>query len=133
MSSNRVPVGDRVTIIQRGAKKIWQADYHFDGKHCKKSLRTSNRKVAAQRARQLDVDLASGDFKEPRKPTLLDTAKKQFINDLKERGRAPKTLRKYEREVECFIRFAKQHRVTALQQVDVPLFNSYMEHRDTLE
>jgi len=40
---DRTPVGDRVTIYPRGKKKTYVADYWLDGRHCRKSLGTTNK------------------------------------------------------------------------------------------
>ncbi len=63
--SERITVGDKVTITQRGQKKIWQAEFHHDGRHCRKSLKTSNKKEAFWKARKLDVQLCEGNYETP--------------------------------------------------------------------
>lgn len=73
--NNRFPIGDRVVIYQRGKKKIWYADFHENGQHRRKSLKTKNRKTAEQRARKLDTELVSGEYKPPIPSVKLDLAK----------------------------------------------------------
>ena len=63
--SDRVRVGDRVTIYPRGAKKTWVADFWQDGAHKKQSLKTSNKKVAIERATKLAADLIGGTYQAP--------------------------------------------------------------------
>lgn len=59
--SERIKVGDRVTIRKRGSGGTWQAEFHFSGEHRRKSLKTKNKKIAVQRASQLDAELVSGE------------------------------------------------------------------------
>ena len=129
--NQRFRIGDHVTIYPRGKKNTWYADYHHDGRHCRTSLKTSNRKIAEQRARELDVSLHGGQFKQATKPTAMVDAKELFIADLKALGRAHKTIVKYQREIENFIAFAKQSGVTTLQRISIPLFDRYRVHRNT--
>jgi hypothetical protein len=62
---NRVRVGDRITIYPRGAKKAWAADFWQDNVHRRVSLRTSNKKVAVERATKLAADLTHGTCHRP--------------------------------------------------------------------
>ena len=43
--ADRIRVGDRVSIYPRGKKKIWCADFWRDGKHCRMSLETANKRA----------------------------------------------------------------------------------------
>src|SRR4051794_21747228 len=62
---DRVRVGDHVTIYPRGKKKLWCADFWRDGKHCRLSLGTANKKVALQKALKLEAELAGGTYHKP--------------------------------------------------------------------
>jgi len=128
--NHRFHIGDHVTIYPRGKKNTWYADYHHDGRHCRTSLKTSNRKIAEQRARELDVGLHNGQFKQAAKPTAMVDAKELFIADLKASGKARKTIIKYQREIENFIAFATRSGVTTLQRISIPLFDRYRIHRN---
>ena len=71
MNLNRVPVGERVTIYPRGKKRIYVADFWSDGEHMRLSLRTSNKKIAMQRAMKLEVNLVDGIYHAPAPQVLL--------------------------------------------------------------
>ena len=62
---DRIPVGERVTIYVRGKKKTYVADFWQDGKHCRQSLKTSNKKEAIKRATKLAAQLDDGTFRRP--------------------------------------------------------------------
>ncbi len=51
----RILVGERVYIYPRGKTKIYCADFWYDGKHHRRSLKTRNLKVARQKAIQLEA------------------------------------------------------------------------------
>ncbi|MHC4180704.1 MAG: hypothetical protein ACYSWU_24655, partial [Planctomycetota bacterium] len=69
----RTLIGERVRLIRRGKRRIFHADFWFDGQHRRRSLRTSNMKFARQRAVQLEAELVAGRFRrEPPKVTIDD-------------------------------------------------------------
>ena len=59
--SDRVRVGDRVTIYPRGAKRIWVADFWRAGNRKKQSLKTTSKKVAIE----LAAELIGGTYQAP--------------------------------------------------------------------
>ena len=61
-SNDRERVGDRVTIYPRGKKRILTAEFWHAGQHRRKSLGTSNRKVARRRALEIEHQLQRGEF-----------------------------------------------------------------------
>lgn len=127
--NNRIPIGDRVVIYQRGVKKIWYADFHENGQHRRKSLRTKNRKVAEQRARKLDTELISGEYKPPAPAVKLADAKEQFISAMKEAGRKHKTILKYEKEIGDLVAFANAQGVVNVKDFTPEVFQKYRKQR----
>lgn len=63
-TNERIRVGNRITIYQRGKKKIYVADYWSGGQHCRQSLETANLKVARERAIKLEAELSNGQLAE---------------------------------------------------------------------
>ena len=57
---DREIIGNRVRIYPRGMKGIYCADFWAEGKHCRVSLKTRNRKVAVDRAVALAGSLQEG-------------------------------------------------------------------------
>src|SRR5438093_548624 len=97
----RLRIGDHVALVKRGKRGVWTADYRFvdgDGRmqHSRKSLRTKNRSIAEQRARELEVKLTNGQFKpEPSGPTPAPDAVENFITAKETEGLSPKSITKY--------------------------------------
>jgi len=55
-------IGNRVRIYPRGVKGTYCADFWADGKHCRRSLKTRNRKAAVDRAVALANSLQEGTY-----------------------------------------------------------------------
>ena len=54
MENNQIhSIGDRVKIRVRGKKKIYVAEFTLFNEHKRKSLKTTNKKVAMERATQI--------------------------------------------------------------------------------
>ena len=127
--NNRIRVGDRVTIRRRGKRGKFSADFTQNGKHCRKSLDTANEKIAMQRARKLDVELVSGEYK-PAAPKLKFTvAKTFFIDAMQEAGRKRKTIVKYEREITNLVEFAHSRGVHHVNDFTPQLYHEYHKLR----
>lgn len=130
MTDNKlIRIGDRVSIRRRGKKGLFSAEFHFNGKHCRKKLETANEKIAKQRARKLDVELVSGDYAPPTPRLKFTDAKTFFIDTLKEAGRKPKTIVKYEREITNLVEFAHSRGVYHVNDFTPQLFHEYRKQR----
>jgi integrase len=127
--SMRQRIGDKVHIAPRGKRGIWTAEFHHGNQHRHRSLKTANLKVARQRAMALEVELASGDYAAPPKPTGVADAVKQFMAAKKAEGRAFKTLGKYQDELDAFDAFLAARHVRTLQQLSAKLFDDYRGER----
>ncbi|MDB5311566.1 MAG: Phage integrase, partial [Gemmataceae bacterium] len=127
--SNRIRVGDRITIYPRGAKKIWVADFWRDGVHRKVSLRTSNKKVAVERAIKLAADLTHGTYLQPPPAVTVRQAVDDYMTYLKTEDRARKTVVKYRGVFDRFVAYLDRHRVTRLGQVTAGHFDWYRAER----
>ena len=130
--SNRVRVGDRVTIFPRGAKKTWVADFWEGGVHRKVSLKTTNKKVAVERAIKLAADLTHGTYQQPPPPVTVRDVVGDYITYLRTEDRARKTIVKYRGVFDLFISYLDRQRVTRLSQVAAGHFDRYRaERRDS--
>jgi integrase len=116
-TTERIRVGDRVTIYPRGAKKIWVADFWQDGMHKKQSLKTSNKKVAVERATQLAAELIGGTYRGAPPPVLVTRAVADYIACLETERRARRTVVKYRGVFDLFAAHLAQHKVTQLAHV----------------
>src|SRR4051812_2744023 len=101
--SERIKTGDRVTIYRRGKKKLWCADFSQDGEHRRQSLRTRNRKVAADRAMKLSVSVADNSYAKPIPLAKLTDVVDQYIGYLEAENRSRKTLVKYRGILNSFV------------------------------
>ncbi|OWK41240.1 tyrosine-type recombinase/integrase [Fimbriiglobus ruber] len=129
---NRVRIGDRVTISPRGKKQTWVADFWQDNVHRRVSLRTSNKKVAVERALKLAADLAHGGYHPPPPPVIVRAAVDAYLASLAANDRARRTLVKDTGVLNQFAEYLARHRVTRLGQVTVGHFDRYRaERRDT--
>lgn len=127
--SERVRVGDRVTIYPRGAKKIWCADFWQDGAHKKQSLKTTNKKVAVERATKLAADLIGGTFQTPPPAVTVKQAADDYIAFLRTEERAKKTVVKYRGVLDLFIEYLERNKVTRLAQVTAAHLDRYRAER----
>ncbi len=127
--SDRVRVGDRVTIYPRGAKKIWVADFWQDGTHKKQSLKTSNKKAAIERATKLAAELIGGTYQVPPPSVTVQQAVDDYITSLETESRARKTVVKYRGVFDLFVEYLARHRVTKLAQVTAAHFDRYRAER----
>jgi integrase len=82
-------------MTPRGKKKIWVAEFSRDGRHCRRSLKTTNKKVATRRAVQLAAELLDGTYRTPPPAVTFRQAADDYLAFLKTEGRARTTLEKY--------------------------------------
>ena len=93
-----IRVGDHVTIRRRGKKGTWTAEFWQDRDHRRQSLKTRNKKIAQERARGLELQIAEGIFPSRRqKPQVISiiAAIEEYETYLKSEQRRRKTLTKY--------------------------------------
>ena len=97
-SDESIRIGDYITIRPRGKKGTWTASYWQDGQHRRQSLQTRNLKIAKERARRLDLEIAEG-ILPSHKRKVVPISLQQAIDDhesfLKSERRRPKTIVKY--------------------------------------
>jgi hypothetical protein len=123
-------VGHRVTICPRGKKGIYTAEFWWDGHHRRVSLKTSNKKVAVQRAIRLEADLEGGSYGRTQiKKSTIAQAVEDYLRYLKTEGRRTKTLVKYRGVLETFAGFATAERAKYLNQITATLFDKFQALR----
>jgi integrase len=133
--SDRIRVGDRVTIYPRGKKKIWCADFWRDGSHCRQSLKTGNKKIALSRALTLDAQLSTGTYEKPPPPVTLRQTVEDYIKFLELENRAPKTIVKYRGILDVLAVYLEEQGVTRLAQFTPVWFDKFralrkQDHRE---
>lgn len=128
-SEAHVAVGNRVKIRPRGKKKTWTADFFHDGQHRRQSLRTSNKKVAIDRATKLEHDLLHGTYRVIRHEISIAQAIEDYLSHHTTEGSAQKTIDKYRGQLDPFRDFCHEHRVRVLARISPSLFDRYRAKR----
>ena len=75
--------------------------------------------------------MVSGEYKPPAPAVKLANAKERFIDAMKDAGRKPKTITKYEREISDLVAFAHAHGVVYIKDFTPELFRKYRQQRST--
>ena len=120
---------DRVTIYQRGKKKTYCADYFHDGQHRRRSLKTSNKKVATQRAAALEAELASGTHESPVADVRIADAIELFLESLRTADSADGTLKTYGSLLGIFKTFLEGRRIVHLHRITVLAVDQFRSER----
>lgn len=125
----RIRVGERVFILQRGKAGRWTAEFTLNGEHARKSLGTCNRTLAERRARQLDLDLVRGEYRQEIPKVSLGEATTRFVEAKKAEGRARKTIIKYEAEIKAFVEFCQRQGLDSVQELEPRVLDAYRANR----
>ena len=130
-SPKRIRAGERVAIYLRGQKRIWCADFWFEGQHHRESLKTRNQKVALRRAVKLDAELMSGKYhlEKPAATISVRQAIEDYLAYLEVEGRARKTLVRYRGELYALRDFLETHKASRLTQITPLLFDKFRVER----
>ena len=121
--------GERVRIYPRGKKKTYCADFWYDGKHQRRSLKTRNFKIARQKALVLEAGLLAGDLQPAPPPMALAKAIDAYVEHVTTENRRPKTVTKYKGFFAVFREFAESQNVFRLSQVTLALVDKYRAFR----
>jgi len=96
----RVYIGRRVfrdrNTLQLVESNVWWAEYCVEGRQRQESLKTRRRDEAIRAAFRIGERLRQGLIDEPCKRTTVGEVFDQYLQLLRARGRAPRTLEKYE-------------------------------------
>lgn len=128
-TNERIPVGDRVFITTRGKKKIYLADFWYQGQHKKQSLRTRNKKVAIDRALKIAGELVEGKYRPVADDKPIVEGTRLFLDYHQTEGRRAKTLSKYRGELRIFAEFCDTQRIRMLSQISPSLFDRFRAER----
>jgi integrase len=133
--SGRTRIGLRVVIYRRGRKQTFTADFHFNGKHNRKSLKTTNKREAIRRAVNLEQKLETGNYANEvavhkQNPSMtISHAVSMFINFGMTEGLRPKSIVKQRGILQRFTEFSKSQGSVLLTQVDLLLLDTYRSMR----
>jgi integrase len=134
--TERVKVGARMTIYTRGNRKIYYADFHHNGTHCRRSLKTTIKREAIRRAANLEQSLGDqhGVVTNPAVPATTSNmsvaaAAKEFTAFSRTEGRRRRTIVKQVGILTRFAEFAKKNGAHQLGDVDLRLIDAYRNER----
>jgi integrase len=116
-------------MVPRGKKGIWVAEFWHNDQHCRRTLKTSNKKIAHQRAVQLEAVLASGTYKTAPPAVTVRQAADDYLGHLETKGRAKRTMAKYRGVLSIFIEIMTDLGVTKLGQVSPTHFDRFQAAR----
>lgn len=118
---------DNVYLVRRGKRGRWTAEFSLHGRHCRRSLRTGNLKIARERAAKLARDLAAGEYRAAPAAVTIADAVRRYLAFKSDEHRKPKTLVKYTTELHRFESFSRDRGVRMLNQVSAGLHDRYRE------
>lgn len=127
-ADRRFRVG-RVAVTRRGKRGTWVADFSRDGRHCRQTLGTANRKAAESKAGVLNGELEAGVFRPAPPPVPLAGAAADFLTHLAARDRSARTLAKYRGVLAGVVAWLGERRVTRLGQLTPGHFDRYQAAR----
>ncbi len=125
------PIGNRVKIRKRGKKGTWIAHFHYDGDHRKRSLKTSNKKVAVERAIKLENELQDGTYQSPDSEIKIKEAVERYIECLTTAKRARKTVVRYLGILTNLCKFSEKKKKRLLRQITASLFDQFRVERNS--
>lgn len=125
MNNQRIRVGNLTTIYRRGKKRTYTADFWTNGRHCRRSLKTTNLKVARTRAIKLETELLAGNLAAPVKRVAIGNAISAYVAFLTTEGRRPKTVQKYSSFLATFCEFCLRANVECLAEINPSLIDRF--------
>lgn len=128
-TNERTRVGERVSILPRGKKRIWVAEFHHAGVHRRQSLKTHNKKEAIRRAIAIEHKLNVGEYRSMPPSITIADARDRYLRALETDGRARKTIVRYRGELSSLANFAAPRDTLRLANITPVLFDDYRENR----
>lgn len=93
-------IGHRTYTDRRSGKartaKTWYAEYCSDGKRYYEALKTTNKKAAVKKAHAIVQRIDSGLPVKPNRHVDISSIRKEYMQTIHDRERAPRTIQKYE-------------------------------------
>jgi integrase/recombinase XerD len=120
---------DRVAIYRRGKKGTYCADYWHDGQHRRRSLKTSNIKIAKQRAAALEAEIGGGTHEPAVTDARIADAMELFLESLLSAGDAQGTLDTYRSALGIFRKSLEGLGIERLQRISVLAVDQYRSER----
>jgi hypothetical protein len=90
--------------------KKWHAEWNHEGKKFDESLKTRNKDVAIRTAFAIGQRIAKGEGKQTHRRVEWQEMFDAYLDFLRAKGRAPKTLEKYEYVLACFVKLMQERK-----------------------
>jgi integrase len=119
-------IGDHVSILRRGSK--WYANYQFNGKQVRKSLRTRNLKEARRKALLIEAELLEGRHVETIKAKKIEEVTAAYVRHLESQQRRRKTVQKVELVIRRVKDLAAKRRAVTMKDIDLQFADAYRQH-----
>lgn len=126
-ANNYETVGEFVAIFLRG--DVWYVNYQHNGRQVRNSLKTKSKKEARRRALRIEKKLLDGEFQPGRRSATLEEGIAAFMKTRRAKGRAPRTLAKYENCFRLVRELAAELGVKRLSQIDATFMDTFHERR----
>lgn len=120
-------IGDVVSIFQRGAR--WYANFQWEGKQQRPSLKTTSKKEARRRAIRLEAEILKGRFTESVRAPSVKVVTDAYVAYMKAEGRAKKTLQKIELVVRRVTDLAERRKAKTILDVNLRYIDAYRAER----
>ena len=122
-------VGEIVSIFQR--KGQWSANYQHGGRQVRKSLQTTSKKQARQKALAIERDILSGALTTHMRAPLISVTAVEYVESKRAEGLAPKTLKKYEHAIDLLKQLAEELGTKRVSQITPAVMDKFRARRTT--
>jgi site-specific recombinase XerD len=124
-------IGDNVSIFLRDGR--WYANFQYNGKQQRKSLKTTSKKQARQKAVLLEAEIADGRYDRPVKAPSVEKVFADYVAHQRAEDKAKKTMAKIELVLRRVIELADKRRVRSILGIDLEFIDAYRAMRATAE
>ena len=121
------PYRDKQTGRQKVSRR-WYAEYCLDGQRKYEPLRTTNKNVAIRAAHEIINRIQSGKARPPGRRVRIEDLIPDYLNLVRSKGRAPRTLEKYEYVLDQFVKWSKQCGIVAAGAFTEAHFWQFNQH-----
>lgn len=121
------PIGDRVSMYRRG--DTWYANFQFEGRQRRISLKTSSKKQARTLAIRLEADLTSGLYTEQARAPSVKSVVAAYLAALQGEGRARKTMQKMQSVTTRLTELAERRKARSILDIDLRFMDAFRAER----
>lgn len=122
-STSYEKIGDVVSIYQRNGR--WYANFQFEGKQRRQSLKTTSKKEARRRAIRLEAEILEGRYAKQRKAPAIEQVTAAYVRHLRTEAKAAKTLQKVELVQRRVLDLAARRKAKSILGVDLAFIDAY--------